>query len=399
MGYRYLARFALILSVLAVFTLSVTAQQASGEDSCTPVITEAVTKSTDICSGMDRNTVCYGNNLVESIQRTADSTTPFEAPGDKIPLTELQSLDLSGYDPETSDWGIAILTVQANLPDTLPGQGVTLILFGDSTVEDNSANVIAAEDQTFSPMQAIRLTSGIGKTDCAAAPNGLLVQTPKGAASVQFNINGISVELGSTAFIRLHETEDGDPFLDFELLEGHTTMQVEEGEPVTLEGGFGVDVPVDEEGMAADQPGEPEPITDYGSVLPLLDLLPDEITLPESIEPTGTEEAGTASSPGDTGIIPRAGKYHISVLSHTNNGCSQQMVDSLLHFMVQDTTLTEEKRQHYIETGELFMGESLEALPNLRVINETTIQVTIDAEITSESCSVTLETQGDWTGE
>ena len=33
------------------------------------------------------------------------------------------------------EWGVSLMQLQANLPDTLPGQNVTVLLFGDVTLQ------------------------------------------------------------------------------------------------------------------------------------------------------------------------------------------------------------------------------------------------------------------------
>ena len=60
---------------------------------------------------------------------------------------------------QTRDWGIAVLKAQANLPDALPGQNVTFLLFGDTTVDNPSPD-----------MHAVTVSTRIGTTNCADVP-------------------------------------------------------------------------------------------------------------------------------------------------------------------------------------------------------------------------------------
>ena len=36
----------------------------------------------------------------------------------------------------TGAWGVALMRIQANLPDTLPGQNVTMLIFGDVQIQN-----------------------------------------------------------------------------------------------------------------------------------------------------------------------------------------------------------------------------------------------------------------------
>ena len=107
-----------------------------------------------------------------------------------VDLLAVRRLSTSPLNMNTRDWGIAVVKAQANLPDALPGQNVTFLLFGDTTVDNPSPD-----------MRAVTVSTRIGGTNCADAPNtGVLIQSPQGS-QVAMNINGADVTLGSTAFV------------------------------------------------------------------------------------------------------------------------------------------------------------------------------------------------------
>jgi len=64
----------------------------------------------------------------------------FDQPGQTVPITSIQKLELSSLDSASQTWGVALMRVQANLPDTAPGQNVTILLFGNVSIEDSSVN-------------------------------------------------------------------------------------------------------------------------------------------------------------------------------------------------------------------------------------------------------------------
>jgi hypothetical protein len=86
------------------------------------------------------------------------------------------------------------MRLQANLPDTLPGQNVTVLLFGNVQFE------VAESDPG---VQAFYVQTGLGDAPCLEAPeSGLLVQTPQGVREVVFQLNAVDVTLSSTAYFQ-----------------------------------------------------------------------------------------------------------------------------------------------------------------------------------------------------
>ncbi len=88
--------------------------------------------------------MCYGNSTLSLTARTtAENAAPqFEQPGDVVGIADIQSLQLSQFDPASGEWGVGLMKVQANLPDTPPDQHVTFLLFGDVRLTDTSDQVI-----------------------------------------------------------------------------------------------------------------------------------------------------------------------------------------------------------------------------------------------------------------
>ncbi len=70
---------------------------------------------------MPRNTACYGyNHVVADFFTDAFTPAAFDQPNDRIDLASLQSITTSPLDVTTSQWGIAVLKVQANRPMRCP---------------------------------------------------------------------------------------------------------------------------------------------------------------------------------------------------------------------------------------------------------------------------------------
>jgi hypothetical protein len=135
------------LALLAALLISCGGQAATPAPTATPqaattcpaLVEEALAAVDAQCSGTARNQVCYGNSQLSVTPNEGVTGLAFEKPGDMVGLEQVQALRLSPMDAAASVWGVALLRVQANLPDTLPGQNVTLLLFGDVELEQETS--------------------------------------------------------------------------------------------------------------------------------------------------------------------------------------------------------------------------------------------------------------------
>jgi hypothetical protein len=55
---------------------------------------------------------------------------------DRTALIDLETIRTTPLNLALDRWGIAVMNVQANVPNTLPGQAVTFLLLGDAQVEN-----------------------------------------------------------------------------------------------------------------------------------------------------------------------------------------------------------------------------------------------------------------------
>lgn len=131
--------------VFLVLMLSLlTGGGAAQSETCPALVRDALQSLSTLCAGAVRNEACYGNRLIEVIPREDAENLSFSRPGDIEALAKIRSFRLSAM-IQPDEWGIALMLVQANLPDTLPGQNVTMILAGDVVVEDRGAERVRIE--------------------------------------------------------------------------------------------------------------------------------------------------------------------------------------------------------------------------------------------------------------
>gem|GEM_PF-3945836 len=205
---------------------------------CPSPIMEAINTLKIVCQSTQRNQVCYGNPL---IQAQFSAPVNFAKTGDTAPFTQLQTIELLS-DIANNAYGIVLMRLQANIPDTLPGQNVTFLLFGEGELSNGGAN-------------GLYFRGGIGEPVCNDLPHdGLLVQTPSGAANVTFLLNGVEVSLGSTAYF---ENVNANT-LRVNVIEGNAILSVQ-GESQAVPAGMRSDVTLDNSGIAISAPTIAQP--------------------------------------------------------------------------------------------------------------------------------------------
>ncbi|MCA0454507.1 MAG: hypothetical protein LCI00_11075 [Chloroflexi bacterium] len=288
------------LYVLMIFCVSAAAVSAAD---C-PTIVKTALDATDLaCAETGRNQACYGNiNLSAEAVDDAPAFT-FTEPGDLVQIASVKNFVLSPLDTDEDAWGVALMKIQANLPETLPGQNVTLILFGD--VEVTNA---AEEEQT--PLQAFYFKSGLNDAPCEQAPSsGILIQTPEGQGKINLTVNEAQITLGSSAYFQAQPGGE----MTVSVVEGEGTV-TSDGVTVTIPAGSRARVPLDANGAADGEPVGPEPYVEAELVALPLSLLPEGIIVAPALE--ATPEA-TAS--GDA-IAPLPGSWTYTVTEAVGTG-------------------------------------------------------------------------------
>ena len=117
---------------------------------CPTIVEQALEAVADNCDGLGRNSACYGYNLVTAeFSQTVDDDF-FSQPADTAQLDILETIQTSQMSVDTSQWGIAVMNLQANIPNSIPGQSVKFVLLGDVEVES-----AMEPDSTFQAVDAI----------------------------------------------------------------------------------------------------------------------------------------------------------------------------------------------------------------------------------------------------
>lgn len=121
-----------IMLLVCFSTLPALAQGGS----CPALVERALAELSTNCGGLERNSACYGYNRVDATFTEAIEEGFFSTPADRAGLITLKTIQTAPLDVELERWGVAVMNVQANVPNSLPGQAVTFLLLGDVAVEN-----------------------------------------------------------------------------------------------------------------------------------------------------------------------------------------------------------------------------------------------------------------------
>ncbi len=111
---------------------------------CPALVDQALSAVGDNCGDLARNSACYGYDRVDATFANTQDANFFSIPADRAVLTELETIRTHPMDVVQNRWGVAVMNLMANLPNTVPGQGVLVMLVGDAEVT-NSINPVTAQ--------------------------------------------------------------------------------------------------------------------------------------------------------------------------------------------------------------------------------------------------------------
>ncbi len=153
----------LVITSFTILLLSFAITTAQDADTCPALVQQAMDTIDDLCSDTGRNQACYGNLSLIAEPQPGSESFEFDSPGDRVDVSSIRTLQLSSMDAVAGEWGVSLMRLQANLPDTLPGQNVTFLLFGEVHIEAANPSVELAG--TVSAAGAINVRGGASTSD------------------------------------------------------------------------------------------------------------------------------------------------------------------------------------------------------------------------------------------
>ena len=262
---------------------------------CQELIERALQASGDSCDQIGSNQVCYGNNTLTA---ELNSAGEFAQEGDVVSVADLRRLAASPLSLSNEEWGIAVFKVLANLPRSLPGETITMVVFGNTTLDNPSNNL-----QTF------YFSSTLGQILCDEVPfDGLMITMPDGAG-VSFVINGAEMTLMGNASISA--TQNGS--MEVSMYSGSAYISANGGsEFVTAGESTSMDLGGPNGTSAVSPPSPPVPLS--SEELELSCTLTGQFCSDQEITPVSPGDAvstllaqlGVTPNPTATTIIPPA---------------------------------------------------------------------------------------------
>ncbi len=180
---------------LLIFSLyrSGYALSAQSQVNCQSLKDQAISYTGKYCNKIGANEGCYGNTTLQG-QMIANANQRFSERGDVADISQIQSISADPLNLMTQDWGIAIFRVLGNLPGTVPGEMVTLMVFGNTKL-----------DKTSTGLDSFYFSSELGQIVCGKVPmDGILINMPNGAGWI-FDVNGAELTLMGNASLEANK--------------------------------------------------------------------------------------------------------------------------------------------------------------------------------------------------
>jgi hypothetical protein len=148
------SRLALLFTVVL---LSVALSPNMAQDTaCQPLVKQALTAIGDYCASLPNNTACYGHRRIDTTFAEPQPDEFFTQAADRSELTMINTLETASLNVEDDTWGVAVMNMQANVPETLPGQAVTFILLGETEIQN-----AVRPDEAVLPTTHVTMTTNV----------------------------------------------------------------------------------------------------------------------------------------------------------------------------------------------------------------------------------------------
>ncbi len=196
-----------ICLVVLLLLCSPSLSAAQAESTCPEIVAAALQATAGACGALGRNQACYGNFTLQTEFQANIEPPQFDAVGDLVNVADIESLRLSSMSMDDHSWGVALMKIQANLPDTLPGQNVLFVLFGNVQIE-------TAADPAGEPFTLALVAAQNANVRAAPSTQSAVV----GGLSVGETVSADG-RLADSSWIRI-QTPDGSGWVSTTLLQG-----------------------------------------------------------------------------------------------------------------------------------------------------------------------------------
>ncbi len=161
-----MARFGIVVFccfVVLVGGFSGSTQSAVARDakSCSALAKDALSAVKEACGTAAANSLCFGYDAIKTVFASSAASSNFKVKGDKVDLSGITTVTTSAANPDSNQWGVAILKIQAGLPAA--SQGITAVLYGDAAMTSTvRATLLSTLPATVN--DTVLLRSGAGQS-------------------------------------------------------------------------------------------------------------------------------------------------------------------------------------------------------------------------------------------
>ena len=117
-----------LVSLASVVTLVAQAQ------TCSETVERAFTALQEQCIGLERDSLCYGHARVEASFAADAFAVEFANKGARASTAGVAGVATGALNVQQGQWGVAVMNLGANLPQTYEGPGVIVMLAGEAAV-------------------------------------------------------------------------------------------------------------------------------------------------------------------------------------------------------------------------------------------------------------------------
>lgn len=196
-----MTRSRFVLFMIALFVaISSTAQDSA----CIPIVSNGLALADVICTGVDNNTLCYGNTAlnVTYFDENMNASNTWSV-GSQANINTIQLIKSSAISAESASWGIGYAQLASSDP-AMPS--TRFIVLGDVLLENAlSTDAIANLDNLY-------ITTS-GDAPCSEAINALVIQPPQNT-ELSLTVNSVPMQLrGTTVIGQTNGTTDNPMFV------------------------------------------------------------------------------------------------------------------------------------------------------------------------------------------
>lgn len=138
--------FGLLVSLLSISIVM-------AQTSCPELVQSALSAFDQNCSSAARNQLCYGYEETEASFLSSVDDEFFSETASLVPTSDLESFSTSPLNSSAEQWGLAVMKLQANLPNALPDQNLVFVSMGDIELENG-----VQPEAAFVPDDGIEVT-------------------------------------------------------------------------------------------------------------------------------------------------------------------------------------------------------------------------------------------------